>query len=145
MSLSTCQTHPNRWTLMSIFEKFCRMVGLEPIANVFTLINKPNFAKNWRGVASHKIWRGCRSPCRTATNLGLLLLLEDSSPQINNKPCLSSDEDKNYVVLDSTKIDYEVDKMTRGYYQAILQGIKSSCYVVLLFWYVLGSNIRLPL
>jgi hypothetical protein len=58
---------------------------------------------------------------------------------------MSSDEDKNYIVLDSTKIDYEVDKMIRGYYQAILQGIKSSSYVVLLFWYVLGSNILLPL
>ena len=46
MSLSTCQTHPNRWTLMSTFKKFCRMVGLEPIANVFTLTGKPNFAKN---------------------------------------------------------------------------------------------------
>jgi len=58
---------------------------------------------------------------------------------------MSSDEDKNYIVLDSTKIDYEVDKMIRGYYQAILQGIKSPSYVVLLFWYVLGSNILLPL
>jgi hypothetical protein len=25
------------------------MVGLEPIANVFTLTGKPNFAKNWKG------------------------------------------------------------------------------------------------
>jgi hypothetical protein len=29
------QLHPNGWTCMPPFEDFCRMVGLEPIVNVF--------------------------------------------------------------------------------------------------------------
>lgn len=37
--------------------------------------------------------------------------------EVNNKHCLSSNKEKNYV---STRTDYEVDKMAKGYYQAIL-------------------------
>ena len=33
--LSSGQLHPNRWMLVSAFEKFYRMVGLEPTMNVF--------------------------------------------------------------------------------------------------------------
>jgi len=40
--------------------------------------------------------------------------------EVNNKHCLSSNKEKNYAIFDSTRTDYEVDKMAKGYYQAIL-------------------------
>lgn len=47
-------------------------------------------------------------------------------------------------MLDSTPINYEVDKMAEGYYQAILQGISLSI-IFLCFHLVLKSNLFLSL
>jgi hypothetical protein len=48
--------------------------------------------------------------------------------KVNSMPRLSLDEKKNYVILDSIRNDYEVDNVTKRIYQAILQGIKTSCH-----------------
>jgi len=61
-------------------------------------------------------------------NLELFPPLEGHPHEVNNKPRLSSNEEKYCVVLDSTRIDYEVDKMTKGYYRAIFQSIKLLCH-----------------
>jgi hypothetical protein len=63
--------------------------------------------------------------------LGLFPLLEGPPHEVNNKSRLSSDEKKNYVMLGLTHADYKVDKMVKGYYQSVLQGIKSSSHFLL--------------
>lgn len=51
-----------------------------------------------------------------AFNLGLFPLLEGLPHEVNSKPRLSSDEKKNYVILDSIHNNYEVNKVTKRYY-----------------------------
>jgi len=81
----------------------------------------------------HKIhWDNC-SYRRTTTNMGLLPLLEGPPYEVNNKPHLSSNEEKNCAVLDSTLTDYEVNRMDKWYYQAILQGMLPPCFSSLFF------------
>jgi len=55
--------------------------------------------------------------------MGLFSLLEGPPHEVNNKPRLSSNKKKYCVILDSTSTDYEVNRMDKGYYQAILQGM----------------------
>jgi hypothetical protein len=43
--------------------------------------------------------------------MGLFPLLKGSPHEVNNKPHLSSNEEKDHVILDSTLIDYEVNRM----------------------------------
>jgi hypothetical protein len=43
---------------------------------------------------------------------------------VNNRPHLSSDEKKTCVVLALTLTEYDVNKMAKGYYQALLQSMR---------------------
>jgi hypothetical protein len=45
--------------------------------------------------------------------MGLFPLLEGSLHEVNNKPHISSNEEKDYTVLDSTLTDYEVNRMDK--------------------------------
>jgi hypothetical protein len=67
--------------------------------------------------------------------LGLFPLLEGTSPDVNNKPRLGSDEKKTCVVLALTSIEYEVNRMARGHYQALpfLFGLCFMCSLLALF------------
>jgi len=62
-------------------------------------------------MVGHKIHWDTRSHMRTTINLGLFPLLEGSPYEVNNKPHLSSIEEKDCVILDSTLTDYEVNRM----------------------------------
>ena len=53
----------------------------------------------------------------------MFLLLEGPPYKVNNKPCLSSNEEKNCVVLALTSTKYEVNKMVIGYYQTTLHSM----------------------
>jgi hypothetical protein len=79
-------------------------------------------------IVSHKICLDGQSLRGIAFNLGLFPLLEGPPHKVNSMPRLSLDEKKNYVILDSIRNDYEVDNVTKRIYQAILQGIKTSCH-----------------
>jgi len=50
-------------------------------------------------------------------------LLEGPSYEVNDKLCLSSNEEKTCVVFASTSTKYEVNKMAIGYYQATLHSM----------------------
>lgn len=108
------------------------------------LIGKPNYTKKWKGK-----WLVIRHTRVFNRQGGLQQIWGYSSywkispHEVNNKSCLILNKEKNCVVLDLTKINYKVNKMTKGNYQAILQGIKSSCHD--LFLLVLESNILLSL
>jgi hypothetical protein len=43
---------------------------------------------------------------------------------VNNKPCLSSNEEKIYAILALTSTKYDVNRMDRGHYQYMLQSMK---------------------
>lgn len=43
---------------------------------------------------------------------------------MNNRPCLISDEEKTYVMLALTSIKYNVNKMDKRYYYALLQSMQ---------------------
>ena len=45
--------------------------------------------------------------------MGLLPLLKGPPHEVNNKPHLSSNEEKNCVILDSILTDYEVNRMDK--------------------------------
>jgi hypothetical protein len=45
--------------------------------------------------------------------MGLLPLLEGPPHEVNNKPHLSSNEEKNCVILDSILTDYEVNRIDK--------------------------------
>jgi hypothetical protein len=62
------------------------------------------------------------------------------TPNVNNKPCLSSDKEKTCVVLASSSTEYKVNRMTKWYYQVALQNIQLpyslfSMYISLLLTY----------
>jgi hypothetical protein len=57
---------------------------------------------------------------RDCNQFRIVPITRGSLYEVNNKHCLSSNKEKNYAIFDSTCTDYEVDKMAKGYYQAIL-------------------------
>lgn len=71
-------------------------------------------------MVGYEIYQNSQSQKRTVTNLGLFLLLEGPSYEVNNKSCLSYDEEKNCAVLALISAEYEVNKMVKGYYQTVL-------------------------
>jgi hypothetical protein len=64
-------------------------------------------------MVGYKIHWDNRSHRRTTINMGLFPLLEGSLHEVNNKPHISSNEEKDYTVLDSTLTDYEVNRMDK--------------------------------
>lgn len=82
----------------------------------------------------YEIYQNSQSQKRTVTNLGLFLLLEGPSYEVNNKSCLSLDEEKNHAVLALISAEYEVNKMVKGYYQTVLQSMLLLCLAFDLFF-----------
>ena len=87
------------------------------------LIGKPNSTKKWKGK-----WLVIRHT-RVFNRQGGLQQIwgyssywKISSHEVNNKPRLILNKKKKCVVLDLTKTNYKVSKMTKRNYQAILQG-----------------------